>query len=218
MSDTRDTSMRRPAPIVHLVDDDAILRQTVAMLLSAHGIASQGYPSAEHLLQALDTLAPGCLVVDMCMPGMDGLALQQELIRRGCSLPLIMVTGHAKVASAVRAMKAGAVDYLEKPYAEETLLAAVRAAFVRLEQDTLRGALWGERRQAAAARLATLSPREYEVLRLMTDGLANKMIASELGISPRTVEIHRARVMEKLECRNLAEVLRLAIEAGVSGG
>lgn len=201
-------------PVVHVVDDDAAVRESVALMLGRHGYRTETYPDAEALLAALAQLAPGCLVVDLRMPGMDGLALQQELLRRGCLLPTIMVTGHAAVAEAVRAMKAGAVDFLEKPYGEAALLGAVRAALARLEQ----GSQGEARRLQAAARLALLSPREREVLQALAEGQANKAIAASLGISPRTVEIHRARLMEKLGSRSLAEVLRIAIEGGLVAG
>lgn len=201
-------------PVVHIVDDDPEVRESVALMLERHGLRTAVYPDAQALLDALGTLAPGCLVVDLRMPGMDGLALQQELLRRGCPLPTIIVTGHAEVAEAVRAMKAGAVDFLEKPYGAAALLAAVRTALARLDVETRDE----QRRLQAAARLSALSPREREVLRALAGGQSNKAIAGELGISPRTVEVHRARLMEKLDSRSLAEVVRIAIEGGLGAG
>jgi two-component system response regulator FixJ len=201
-------------PVVHLVDDDIVQRHTAAVVLAHHGFSTRDYPDAEAVLAAFDSLAPGCLVVDLHMPGMSGLELQHALLKRGCTLPLIMITGHAQVAQAVEAMKAGAVDFLEKPFGEAALLGAVHKALSRLAEDSA-----GEsRRGLARARLASLSPRESDVLRGLAAGHANKVIAAELGISPRTVEIHRARLMERLECRSLADVLRVAMEGGVLGG
>ncbi|MBN8889182.1 MAG: hypothetical protein ABS99_05065 [Acetobacteraceae bacterium SCN 69-10] len=200
--------------MVHVVDDDAAVRRTLALVLTAHNLPVRCYDSAEQLLSSLDGIEPGCMVVDLRMPGMNGMALQRELVRRGCRLPVIIVTGHAEVAVAVQAMKAGAVDFLEKPYSEATMLAAIRAALAQLADAGQHEA----QAAAAAQRVATLTPREREVLHWLLDGCGNKMIAQTLGISPRTVEIHRARLMEKLECRSLAEVLRTALAAGVEGG
>ena len=144
------------------------------------------------------------------MAGMDGLALQEELRRRNFRMPVIVVTGHGDVPLAVRAMKAGAVDFIEKPYSDEQLLRGVTTALSRLEGARQQEAIAA----AAEARIGAITPRERDVLRLLVDGRPNKVIAHELGISPRTVEIHRANVMEKLGCRSLAEAVRLAISAG----
>ncbi len=196
-------------PVVHLIDDDEAVRRSAALLLSALGFLTQSHATAEDFLQALPSLRPACLVTDVLMPGMDGLQLQAELAARGHQFPIIMVTGHGDVSLAVRAMKAGAVDFIEKPYSEEQLLTAVRSALLRVskaDQSVANNA-------AAASLVATLTPRERDVLSGLVEGRPNKVIAHDLGISPRTVEIHRAKLMEKLGCRSLAEALRIAITA-----
>jgi two-component system response regulator FixJ len=198
------------ALVVHVVDDDEAVRRSLALLLSSYAMQAETHDSAETVLSRLDTLRPGCLIVDIRMPGMDGLELQAELSRRQCALPVIIVTGHADVGLAVRAMKAGAVDFIEKPYSEGDLLRAVRRALERMV-DTRQNAASAE---AAQARITALTPRERDVLGRLVEGRPNKVIAHELGISPRTVEIHRANLMEKLSCRSLAEAVRMAIAAG----
>lgn len=205
-----DPPARQQEFVVHLVDDDGAVRSSLALLLDSFGYASATYASAEDLLAA-PQLAPGCLIVDVRMPGMDGLALQAELAARGLPHPVIVVTGHADVPLAVRAMKAGAVDLIEKPYPAEDIIRAVRTALARME-DVRQLAKAAE---TAVARIALLTPREHEVLVQLVEGRANKMVAHVLGISPRTVEIHRANVMEKLGCRSLAEAIRLALVAGL---
>ncbi|MCW3474096.1 response regulator FixJ [Limobrevibacterium gyesilva] len=200
--------------VVHVVDDDEAVRRSLALLLGSFGHSTCTYPSAEAFLAALDGIEPGCVIVDIRMPGMDGLGLQQELKRRGASLPVVVVTGHAEVALAVQAMKAGAVDFIEKPYSEEDILRAVAAALTRVVDEQHQRAVTDQ----AAARIAALTPRERDVLRRLVDGWPNKVIAHELGISPRTVEIHRANVMEKLGCRSLAEAVRIALAAGFGEG
>ncbi len=198
--------------VVHVVDDDAAVRHSLALLLGSFGLDTETYESGRAVLAELDRLRPGCLVVDIRMPEMDGLELQAELKRRHCTLPVVVVTGHADVGLAVRAMKAGAVDFIEKPYSETDMLHAVQMALART----------ADVRQTAAAtetaqiRVSALTPRERDVLRRLVEGRPNKVIAHELGISPRTVEIHRANLMEKLACRSLAEAVRIAICAGFS--
>ncbi len=196
--------------VVHVVDDDEAVRRSLAMLLRSFGLVAITHSSAEAVLEVLPTLRPGCLVVDIRMPGMDGLALQQELSDRGCRLPVIVVTGHADVGLAVRAMKAGAIDFIEKPYSEEDVLRAVTAALSRMADARQSVAT----EEAAQARIKGLTPRERDVLGRLVDGRPNKVIAHELGISPRTVEIHRANLMEKLGCHSLAEAVRVAITSG----
>jgi two-component system, LuxR family, response regulator FixJ len=196
--------------VVHVVDDDEAVRRSLALLLSSFGHATATYPSAEALLATLDRLTPGCVIVDIRMPGMDGLSLQEELTQRACKLPVVMVTGHGDVGLAVRAMKSGALDFIEKPYSDDDSLRAVNAALARLrDARELQAAT-----DAAASRIKCLTPRERDVLRLLVEGRPNKVIAHQLGISPRAVEIHRANVMEKLRCRSLAEAVRLALAAG----
>jgi two-component system response regulator FixJ len=203
--------MNQPAPnFVHIVDDDEAVRRSLALLLGSCGHATRSYASAEDFLTTLELAEPGCAVVDVRMPGMGGLALLEELRNRGVNLPIVIVTGHADVALAVRAMKLGAVDFVEKPYAEADMLHAVENALRRSAyQHEARAAA-----EEAASRIATLTAREREVLTGLVEGRPNKVIAHELGISPRTVEIHRANLMDKLGCRNLADVVRLALTAG----
>ncbi len=200
--------------IVHIVDDDEAVRRSLALLLASFSIATETHASGEELLDKLAVLRPGCLVVDIRMPGINGLELQEELTRRDCRLPVVIVTGHADVGLAVRAMKSGAVDFIEKPYSEEDLLRAVNAGLRQIADSRLNLAA-GEQ---ARSRVAGLTPREREVLQRLVAGMPNKVIAHELGISPRTVEIHRANLMEKLGCRSLAEVVRIAISADVGPG
>jgi two-component system response regulator FixJ len=198
--------------IVFVVDDDADARDSLCALLESAGVAAEAHESARTFLDAYQR-RPGCLIADIRMPDMDGLELQEELNRRNAGLPVIVVTGHADVPLAVRAMKAGAVDLIEKPYDDALLLASVKRALAQAH---------GAREQAAAteaakARIAALSVRERQVLELLVAGQPNKIIAFELDISPRTVEIHRAHVMEKMEAKSLSDLVRAAIAAGISG-
>ncbi|MBV8589763.1 MAG: response regulator [Acetobacteraceae bacterium] len=196
---------------VYLVDDDDAVRDSVSLLLEARGYDVRGFASAVEFLAAAPSLPIGCVVVDIRMPEMDGLELQQRLIARKLDFPLIVMTGHGDVPLAVRAMKAGAVDFIEKPFASEAILSGLDAACRRLTaldaEDPMKA--------AAASKLALLSPRERQVLEGLLAGLPNKSIAYDLEISPRTVEIHRARVMDKMGVRSLSELVRLALAAGV---
>ena len=215
------TEVVPPRPLVHVVDDDDAMRRSLALLLRAAGYAAEAHASAEALLAALDGAgAPprqACAVVDVLMPGgMDGIALQAELARRGAALPVVVVTGHADVPLAVRAMRAGAVDFVEKPYPKERILRAVSEA-LDAAAAAARGAGPAAPTAAATARVAALTPRERMVLRGLVLGRPNKVIAHELGISPRTVEAHRAAMMDKLGARSLAEAVRLAMAAGLDG-
>jgi FixJ family two-component response regulator len=199
---------------VHVVDDDAAVRKALSLLMRSAGLQTTTYASAEEFLARYAPGAPGCIVLDIRMPGMSGLELQQTLAARRCATPIIMLTGHGSVPMAVRAMKAGAVDFLEKPFQAGSLLALVekslqRDARMRREQT---------RRAEVAQRLARLTPREREVMAHLVLGKMNKAIAADLGISTRTVEIHRARIMRKLGVRSLAALMRLAlsVEAGTA--
>lgn len=196
---------------VYIVDDDEAVRDSLSVLLESRTYAVKSFGSAPEFLAAAPSLPVGFLIVDIRMPEMDGLKLQQCLTRRGLSFPLIVITGHGDVPLAVRAMKAGAVDFIEKPFTSEAILNSLDMALSRLsaplEQDPTA--------IAAAAKLALLSPREREVLEGLIAGLPNKTIAYDLAISPRTVEIHRARVMDKMGARSLSELVRLALAAGV---
>src|SRR6266568_2530592 len=199
---------------VYVVDDDEAVRDSLSALLDANGYTSRGFSSAQEFLAAAPTLRPGCVIADIRMPGMDGLEMQQRLIERALSFPLIVITGHGDVPLAVRAMKAGAMDFIEKPFAAEIILNSAAAALARLaepgDQDPLAA--------TATAKLALLTPREREVLQGLLAGLPNKSIAYDLAISPRTVEIHRARVMDKMGARSLSELVRMSLAAGVQPG
>ena len=196
---------------VFVVDDDVDVRESVCALLESAGLHGVPFGSARAFLDAYRSNATGCVIADIRMPDMDGLELQEEIVRRNIPLPVIVVTGHADVPLAVRAMKAGALDLIEKPFDDEQLLATVRRALAKAE---------GQREQASAAqnvttRVASLSTRERQVLELLVAGKANKVIAYELDISPRTVEIHRARVMDKMEAKSLSDLVRAALAAGI---
>ena len=197
--------------IVYIVDDDDAVRDSLSVLLESKAYTVRSFGSAPEFLAAAPSLPVGCLIADIRMPEMDGLELQQRLIERSLHFPMIVITGHGDVPLAVRAMKAGAIDFIEKPFASEAILDSLAAAVVHLatphEQDPMRA--------AAAAKLALLSPREREVLEGLLAGLPNKSIAYDLAISPRTVEIHRARAMDKMGARSLSELIRLTLAAGV---
>jgi two-component system response regulator FixJ len=195
--------------LVFVVDDDAGVRDSLVMLLRVAGFGVQPFDSAVRFLADAQPAAGDCLIADIRMPDMDGLALQQELIRRGSRLPVIIVTGHGDIPLAVQAMKAGAVDFLEKPFAREALLAAVTRALDRAAEP----AVSHQSRQEIASRVAVLTEREREVFELVVAGKLSKEIAFELGTSPRTIEIHRARVMQKMQARTVQDLVRMAISA-----
>ena len=196
---------------IHLVDDDAAFRRSMVFLLESMGWPVQAHASAADYLDAgLPALEQtGCLLLDVRMPGMSGLELQQALIARGCHLPIVFITGHGDVELAVQAMKRGACDFLEKPFKDQRLLDVVSAALRQREADLVSS----ERAQQAGDRLARLSPREAEVARLVAQGLPNKLVARELDISEKTVHIHRQHVMEKAEVGSAAELARLMLQA-----
>jgi two-component system response regulator FixJ len=200
---------------VHVVDDDTAVRRSLAMLLRSAGHQVETYGSAEALLQAAEAagLAQGCIVLDVRMPGMDGLSLMEVLSRRGIRLPVVVVTGHGDIPLAVRAMRAGALDFVEKPYAEERILDAVGGALSSSREADRQRVLAVQ----AQAKVGALSPREREVLAALVEGKANKVIGFELGISPRTVEVHRANLMEKLGVRSLPEAVRIGLAGGIGG-
>ena len=195
--------------LVHVVDDDMAVRQSLAFLLATDGLAVRVHESASAFLAAVDGPV-GCVVTDVRMPEIDGIALLRRLKERGDMPPVIVMTGHADVPMAVEAMKAGAVDFIEKPFDDEVLLSSVRAALNRLGRDA---ALAGEA-NAARARIAGLSERERQVLEGLVAGKANKAIGLDLGISPRTVEIYRANVMSKMQAGSLSELIRMALTVG----
>ena len=196
--------------LVYLVDDDEAVRRSTNFMLKTSGYKVETYVSGVAFLKDARHAKPGCVLLDVRMPEMDGLAVQKELKARGIDLPVIVMTGHGDVSVAVEAMKAGAVDFIEKPFDKSVLLAALDDGFGRIELSGRRA----ERAALAAIRLEALTPRERDVLRGLVDGLPNKTIGYDLGISPRTVEIHRAHLMTKLGVRSLSEALRIAFAAG----
>lgn len=195
--------------LVHLVDDDEAIRRSVGFMLKTSGFHVRAYESGVELLKSAGNMEPGCILLDIRMPGMDGLEVQSALRDKGSTLPVIIMTGHGDVTLAVQAMKAGAVDFIEKPFEKAVLLSAIEHAVERLK----RSAADVERADEAAVKLQVLTGREREVLDGLAKGLPNKTIAYDLGISPRTVEIHRANVMSKLGVKSLSEALRIAFAA-----
>lgn len=190
---------------VIIIDDEASMRSALRRLFLSHGYQAEAFESGAEFLARGDTARPGCVILDLHMPGPDGLAVQTELNRRGCDLPLIFLTGSAAVRNAVDAMRAGATDFLEKPFDNEDLLRRVEGA-LRAYQATREAR---DQRLAIAERLARLTPREAQVLELIARGLTNKEVARELGSSHRTVEIQRTRIMEKTEANSLADLVRM---------
>lgn len=198
--------------IVHIVDDDDAVRQSLAFLLSSAGLPVRLYDSATAFLAGLASVQGGCLITDVRMPGMTGLELLHALKAKACGLPAIVITGHGDVPLAVEAMKAGAIDFIEKPFDQEAILSAVQSAFDHAERKE-RG---GEDRAAVAAKLASLSERERQVLEGLIAGHPNKTIAYDLGISPRTVEVYRSNLMTKMEAKSLSELIRMTLLAQIS--
>ncbi|HPF23180.1 MAG TPA: response regulator [Hyphomonas sp.] len=197
--------------LIHLVDDDDAVRHSASFMLRHAGFAVKTYADGVAFLEAVEDAAPGCILLDVQMPRMDGLEVQEQLNARGVAMPVIVLTGHGDVNVAVKAMKAGAIDFVEKPYEKQTLVGALNRAFQRLEERNQRDLLIDE----ARSKIEYLTPREREVLEGLVEGLTNKSIADSLDISPRTVEIHRANLMEKLGATSLSGVLRIAFAAGI---
>lgn len=197
-------------PVVHIVDDDPAMRESVAFLLDTENLATRVYDGAHALLARGAALEPGCILTDIRMPEMNGLELVGELKRRGVPYPVIVLTGHADVSLAVEAMKGGVLDFLEKPFHDETLLNAVRGALAKGEGESSKL----KERAEIEARLAQLTPRERDVFEAVVAGDSNKAAAIRLGISPRTVEIYRANVMDKMQARTLSDLVRMALLRG----
>ena len=193
---------------VFVVDDDEAVRDSLEMLLRSVDIEVETYPDAAEFLDAHDPKRAGCLVLDIRMPGISGLDLQQKLCEKGALLPIIFITGHGDVPMAVRAIQDGAFDFIQKPFHDQALLDRIQQA-LRLDAERRQRV---ERRAEIDRRLARLSPREGQVLELVVAGKANKVIAGELGLSQRTVEIHRAKVMEKMEAGSLAHLVRMVVQ------
>jgi len=197
--------------IVHVIDDDEAVRQSIEFLLRTSGVTARTYDSASAFLNALPTIESGCIITDVRMPGISGIELLRRLGEMRIKMPVIIITGHGDVPLAVEAMKNGAVDFLEKPFEDEHLLGSVRAALNRSQENATRDA----ERAALQARLLKLTNREREVLEGLVAGKPNKVIAFDLAISPRTVEIYRANVMTKMEATSLSELVRMALVIGV---
>jgi two-component system response regulator FixJ len=193
--------------VVHVIDDDAAVRQSLAFLLSTAGLAVRVHASAVDFLKVLPDIQGGCIVTDIRMPEMDGLELQRRLRELKAGLPVIVMTGHGDVPLAVEAMKAGAIDFIEKPFDDEILLSAIRSALSRHAKDSEREA----RLAVVRDRMKTLSEREQEVLERLVAGKPNKVIAHELGLSARTIEVYRANVMTKMQADSLSELVRMAL-------
>ena len=197
--------------LIHIVDDDEAIRRSAGFMLRTSGYAVATYASGAAFLKEARAIEPGCILLDVRMPGMDGLEVQQTLLDHGIAMPVIILTGHGDVSIAVRAMKAGAVEFIEKPFEKPALLAAIDAAFERLDESGKHAA----RAADATVRIAALTSREQDVLKGLASGLPNKTIAYDLGISPRTVEVHRANLMSKLGVRSLSDALRIAFAANL---
>jgi FixJ family two-component response regulator len=193
---------------VHVVDDDPAIRRSLEQLLEAAGFMVVSYDTPLAFLDAAFDLVPGCVLLDIRMPGMDGLELQALLQEGNVPMPVVIMTGQGDIQSAIRAMKAGAVDFLEKPYSDESLINAIESALAGADRANVQ-----REAAAASAQISALSPREREVLDALVAGRPNKVIAFDLGISVRTVEVHRARMMERLGVRQLAGAVRLAVMA-----
>lgn len=192
---------------VFVVDDDQAMRNSLKWLIESVGLRVKTFDSADAFLAACYPGLAGCLLLDVRMPGMSGLELQSHLKRQEFRMPVIIITGHGDVAMAVQAMKDGAVDFIEKPFNDEALLGSIRKA---LDYDKERRGV-NALKAEVAARLAELTPREHEVMMMVTDGKSNKEIAAALGVSTKTIEAHRARVMEKMRAGSLAELVRMAL-------
>ena len=195
-------------PIVFVVDDDDAVRNSLRLLLKSAGLPTTAFASAQEFLAGWTADQHGCLVLDVRMPGMSGLELQEELNRRGAIIPVIFISGHADVPMAVEAIQHGAFDFLQKPFSDQDLIDRVQRA---LASDADHRQLL-QQRETLRQRYDSLTPREQEVLQLVTQGKANKVMAGDLGVSQRTVEIHRARVMEKMGAQSLAQLVRMVLE------
>ncbi len=208
MPGTRSAALPATGPgHVYVVDDDAPVRRALTRLLRAATLEVEAFASAEGFLAGLaDDPGPACLVVDLNMPGLTGLQLQDEMHRRGLDMPVVFISGKADVSSSVRAMKGGAIDFIEKPFSDDQFLGVVAQA---LERDNRNRELRDERK-LLEARCARLTPREREVFALVVTGLGNKQVGWQLGATEKTIKVHRARVMEKMEARSLAELVRMS--------
>ncbi len=196
--------------VIHVVEDDEAMRDSIVELLRDGGYIVRAYTRAEELLARGATIEPGCIVSDVRMPGMDGLTLLRRLRAGGSAIPLMLITGHGDISMAVAAMKAGAIDFLEKPFEADELLASIAAALPAASGGTAKDS------ETSRQLLQKLTSREYEVLERLVSGKSNKEVAAQLGISPRTVEFHRAHVMEKMAAKGLPELVRIWLSADLS--
>jgi FixJ family two-component response regulator len=207
--------MTEPHPTVFVVDDDAAVRKSLVRLLKSAGYHAESFASADEFIECRKRNSlPGCALVDIQMPGIDGLQLQRELINSTHEIPIIFITGYGDIPSSVKAMKAGAVDFFSKPFNDEALLQAIREAIQRDQRVRCERA----ERASLAARFATLTPREREVLGWVVRGIRNKQIAAALGASEKTIKIHRGRVMEKMKVPSVADLVRAAEKIGMFPG
>ena len=195
--------------VVHVIDDDPAVRDSLSFLLATAGLTVRTFESAGAFLDAFTTVAPGCIVTDVRMPGMSGIELMTALTKRGVTLPVIVITGHGDVPLAVEAMKLGAIDFLEKPFEDDRLIAMIDTAIRQAEPAAKNEAVAHD----IATRIATLSPRERQVMKGLIAGLSNKLIAREYDISPRTIEVYRANVMTKMGANSLSELVRMTVLA-----
>jgi FixJ family two-component response regulator len=205
--------MKEHAPTVFVVDDDEAVRGSLRLLLKSVGLAATTLPTAQEFLAKYAPEQPGCLVLDVRMPGMSGLELQEQLNIRGAIIPVIFITGHGDIPMAVEAMQQGAFDFLQKPFRDQDLIDRIQRALAKDQAHRLE--LKG--RSDVRERLEALTPREREVLNLVTGGKPNKIMAADLGVSQRTVEIHRARVMEKMHASSLAHLVRMVMDLNETG-
>ncbi len=199
----------RRTPTAYIVDDDRAVLDSLCWLLEGEGIATSAFASAEDFLNQYDDGWQGCILLDVRMPGTSGLDVQDTLAKRGNRLPIIVITGHADVPVAIRAMKAGAFDFIEKPFSDDVMIDCIRRAMEEAGRDREATA----HRNEIRSRYQGLTPREQEVLERVVDGQANKVIAAELKLSVKTVEVHRSRIMQKMRARSLSELVRMAVEA-----
>jgi two-component system response regulator FixJ len=204
-------STMQPEPVIYVIDDDEAVRQSLEFLLKTAGMTVRGFDNAKSFLDVLPEIRSGCIVTDVRMPEITGIDLLRRIKELGVDIPVIVITGHGDISLAVEAMKIGAVDFLEKPFDDDTLLDAVRGSLTRTAGTAQRNAELTEIHD----RLAALSNRERQVLEGLVAGKANKMIAFDLGISPRTVEIYRANLMTKMAANSLSDLVRMAMMAGI---
>jgi two-component system, LuxR family, response regulator FixJ len=207
-------STMQPEPVIYVIDDDEAVRQSLEFLLKTEGMTVRGFDSAKSFLEVLPEIHSGCIVTDVRMPDITGIDLLRKIKELGIDLPVIVITGHGDIALAVEAMKIGAVDFLEKPFDDDTLIDAVRGSLSRTADAAQRNAELSEIQN----RLTGLSNRERQVLEGLVAGKANKVIAFDLGISPRTVEIYRANLMTKMSANSLSDLVRMAMMAGILEG